>query len=277
MPRALGLSLGLAVAVALASLAFSGAADNAGERHLEQSLQRALLAFATARALNGVISVAQGTEVALEPAGVGVNFSPGEILDPVNDLIERFSWVMLLASSSIGVQQLLLQVGGWWPVSAALVLALGLAVAGAWRGWWREPVFRRVLSRVLLVALVVRFAVPAFALLNELLFVQFLAPQYSEASANLERTREQVDVLNQGLSAAPEPEQGLLDRLGSLASQMSDWREQLAQYQQAAEAATRSAVDLIVVFAFQAVLLPLGFLWLLVAGLRALLGGINRP
>lgn len=47
--------------------------------------------------------MAQGTEVAVEPAGVGVIFTPGQILDPVNDLLEQFSNLMLAASVAFGI------------------------------------------------------------------------------------------------------------------------------------------------------------------------------
>ena len=70
-------------------------------------------AFAMARGLNGVISVAQGTSVAIQPAGVGVMLAPGELLDPVNDLVEQFSTVMLFASASLGLQRLLIGMSGW--------------------------------------------------------------------------------------------------------------------------------------------------------------------
>ena len=40
---------------------------------LDAGLKRALISFAAARTLNAVISVAQGTEVAIQPVGVGVN------------------------------------------------------------------------------------------------------------------------------------------------------------------------------------------------------------
>lgn len=83
--------------------AFTGVLDDVGRETAEQAFSRALVTFAIARTLNGVISVAQGTEVAVEPAGVGVNFAPGEVLDPINDLVERFSSVMLVATSVLGV------------------------------------------------------------------------------------------------------------------------------------------------------------------------------
>ena len=63
--------------------------DNRAAGDYEQLFQRAFVTFALARTINGVISVVQGTEVALQPAGVGVTLTPGEILDPVNDLVER--------------------------------------------------------------------------------------------------------------------------------------------------------------------------------------------
>ncbi len=58
--------------------------DRSGESQLDVAFTRALIGFGIARTLNGVISVAQGTEFAGQPAGIGVNFAPGEILDPVN-------------------------------------------------------------------------------------------------------------------------------------------------------------------------------------------------
>ena len=101
-------------AVILGSLlALIPTTDTVGAAYVDTAFKRALLGFAVARGLNGVISVAQGTEVAIQPAGVGVSFTPGEILDPVNDLVERFSWIMLLATSSLGVQKVLLSMSAW--------------------------------------------------------------------------------------------------------------------------------------------------------------------
>lgn len=39
--------------------------------------------------------MAQGTELSIEPMGVGVILTLGELLDPLNDLIEQFSNVLL--------------------------------------------------------------------------------------------------------------------------------------------------------------------------------------
>ena len=96
-----------------AAAAMSGIVDTTSDELADQALRRALVTFAVARTLNGVISVAQGTELAVEPAGVGVILGVGQILDPINDLIERFSSVMLVvvkvaASSAASREKLLM-------------------------------------------------------------------------------------------------------------------------------------------------------------------------
>ncbi|MBT8449478.1 MAG: hypothetical protein KJO69_07305, partial [Gammaproteobacteria bacterium] len=73
----------------VATVIIGGWLDQTGRSYTEEGIKRALTTYAIARGLNGVISVAQGTEVAIQPVGVGVTFTPGQILDPINDLIER--------------------------------------------------------------------------------------------------------------------------------------------------------------------------------------------
>lgn len=53
----------------------------------------------------------QGTEISAAPVGVGMTFTPGQILDPLNDLIEQFSQVMLVAMVAFGVEKVLLTAG----------------------------------------------------------------------------------------------------------------------------------------------------------------------
>jgi hypothetical protein len=67
---------------------------------VDAGLKRALVSFATARALNGVISVVQGTEIVAQPLGVGVTLTPGQLLAPINELVKHFSDLMLAASMS---------------------------------------------------------------------------------------------------------------------------------------------------------------------------------
>ena len=82
-------------------LLFSSLADfrQAGEGHLQEAANRALAAFAVARAINGVISVIQEAEIGASSVFVNASIQPGQILDPLNDLIERFSLAALVAAT----------------------------------------------------------------------------------------------------------------------------------------------------------------------------------
>jgi hypothetical protein len=52
--------------------------DAFAEAKVDDGFKRALATFAAVRALNALISVAPGTELATQPAGVGLNFAPGQ-------------------------------------------------------------------------------------------------------------------------------------------------------------------------------------------------------
>lgn len=250
----------------LMALAWLQPMDDAAKLQAEAGLKRALATFAAARALNAVISVAQGTEVAVEPAGVGVTFTPGQVLDPVNDLVEQFSSLMLVASVSFGVQRTLLAVGGHWAVSAVLTGLLLAWVVLRWRG-------NRRLDRWLLLVVLLRFAMPAVTLGSEAAFQWFLADRYQASQAALSLGTEQVDALT--LTPPIEtPAAGWRERAErwwTQAGSALDVGARMDALKQAASAMTEHIIELIVVFLLQTLILPLGLLWLCWRASRVLL------
>ncbi len=174
-------------------LAISGVVDDASQDYAEEALKRALATFAISRALNGVISVAQGTELAIEPGGVGVVMTPGQILDPVNDLIERFSGVMLVAASSLGLQIVLLEITSWMVVTALLLATLAVWLAAIWSDRLRDNVYVRWTLRVAVALAFVRFAVPVVILSTNFVFATFLADKHDLAAAELQLSATEIE------------------------------------------------------------------------------------
>jgi hypothetical protein len=217
--------LGLFV-IAMIFCAWLAPLDPPAAAQVDAGLKRALLTFATARALNAVISVAQGTEVSVQPLGLGVNFAPGQILDPVNDLVEQFSNLMLAASVAFGVQKALIGIGAWWPVSLALT-----AAALGWAGLrLRGGVAPQWLCGMLVVLLMVRFAVPAATLGTDGLFRIFLAADYADSQQIIDTASDRVAGLN------PRPPEGAAGR--SWWGEDLDVKARFEQLKQAAELAT---------------------------------------
>lgn len=232
--------------------------DEAAAPQIESGLKRALASFAAARALNAVISVAQGTEVALEPGGLGVTLAPGQALDPINDVVEQFATMMLSASIAFGVQLALLKFGAFWGVSL-LLSAVGLLWA------WvrlRDRPSPGWLVRLLVALLLARFAVPLSAMGSEAAFQLFLAKDYAVAQAGIEQSASQLPGLesSQGASRAPET---LAERFRRWWSEGADAGDRVDRLKRAVEGTVEHIVKVIVVFLLQTLVVPLLLLWLL--------------
>ena len=215
------------------------------------------MSFATARALNAVISVAQGTEVAVQPAGVGVIFTPGQALDPVNDLIEQFANLMLTASVAFGVQKVLLSIGAHRLISLSLTLT-ALAWAALYLRVNAPPDW---LSRLLVVSLMIRFALPVVVIGSNLLFEKFMAADYQTSQQGIESVSIQFDQLDPPPATTTEP--GLLAKFKDWAASQTDLKTRYTKLKEAAEQATERIVKLMVVFLLQTLVFPIVLLWIL--------------
>ena len=260
----------LALSLLVGFFAIEGSVDRRAQAGTDRVFRQALLTYAAARTLDAAVSLAEGTELALEPGGVGVTVSAGEILEPLDDLVEQFSTVMLVSATSLGLQSLLLRASAWPPVTFLLLLFLAARVAVAFLPHRTPPGVHRIISMGALILLVARLAVPVYALGSSLIFERFLQPGQEEAVQALEATSDDVREMDQLDEAEPRP--GLIGRV-------SDWfsgameRLDVSQRVEALRDRIGQAVDhlvhLLVVFVLQTILLPLVFLWVLSRALAA--------
>ena len=258
---------------AAAILAVTPFIDQRAELEYEKLFQRALVTFALARTINGVISVVQGTELALQPAGVGVTLTPGEILDPINDLVERFSWIMFGATVSLGVQNVLLDVSSWWLTQALVALLTAWLLIRLWRPAEGRKFSSVLLRRIFVLVIFFRFAAPGMLIVNDLLYQQFLEPRYQQSKLVMTEAGEELRQLGSEVDAdIPESaDSGLVDsiaRAWSNTTESLDVPGKLQRMQDRAADLTKHLVQLSVVFILQTGLLPVAFLWLLLQLLR---------
>lgn len=265
-------SIFIICAVIVASIvALLPVTDNVGHEHVDTAFKRALAAAAIARGLNGVISVAQGTELGIQPAGVGVNFTPGEILDPVNDLVERFSWIMLLASSSLGVQKVLLEMSEWHGLLLALALVALLLIATHFFSTSERA--KAVLGRLFLFLLLLRFMMPLIAVANDFVYRTFLESNYIESSAALRSAQQAIGEINSEVRTETKAPESVVERAVGFYKNFVDkidLEQRYERYRAAAGTVGENAIDMIVVFIMQTLVFPLIFLAILFGVLRRL-------
>jgi len=245
------------VLVALLALAsWSTPLDSAAEERVDTMLTRALVTFATARALDGVISVLQSGQVGAQ-VGVGMSIQPGELLDPVNDLVEQFSDVMLAVTVALGVHKVLLSIGAYWLVPIVLSVCAALLVITGMRGG--SP---RWVAQAFVLLVLVRFAVPVATVGAEALFARFLASEYESSQQVLDAIegRSAEAAIPQ---AGGESDEGLLATFRRMLSEGDGLRERAAAIGDAADRIAEHVSTLIVVFVLQTIAFPVVLLWLL--------------
>lgn len=232
--------------------------DTPAEQQVDAGMRRALTSFATARALNAFLSVVAGTEFAAQPAGIGIKFSVGQVLRPINDVVETFADLMLVASISFGIEKILINIGAHWLMSLALT---AVAVAWGYLHRHRSPPPKWV-TNALIVLLMARFAVPVAILGSDLLFQHFMAADYASSQSVINDTTEQLTTLVPAATQAAD-DRSLWDKLKQWGTPNLDIKARLAKLGQSAEQATERMVKLMVIFVLQTLLLPVLLLWVL--------------
>lgn len=251
--------LGVALVAIMVACSWLSPFDTTANAQVDAGLKRAAATYASARLLNGAISVVQGTQISAAPAGMGMTFAPGEILDPLNDLVEQFSQVMLVAMVAFGVEKVLLTVGASWMVSLTLSL-----VAGVWAIlYMRGMTGPRWLSGLLLVFLVTRFAMPLSLIGTDAIFQQFMASDYQESQEVL--TSVQGEASKLGGAGAPE-KHGLWEEFKSATvDAFAEAGTRLENLKRAAENAVDRIIKLMAIFVLQTIVLPVFFIWVLLS------------
>lgn len=133
--------------------------DTRAEIYLETTLAKTALTYAAARAVHAAVSLLQGTE--LHPPFVTVAI--GEALDPVRDLIERFSNLMLIASASLGAQRILMEIGQIIGLGVIAAAGVALVIGALWIERYREPLLLWG-RRLVLIGIAARLMIPLMAL-----------------------------------------------------------------------------------------------------------------
>jgi hypothetical protein len=240
--------LGALMLLLLLALVWFRPLDTVAEQYTETGLRRAFATFAAARAMNAAISVLQSASVNFQ-IGAGASLQLGNVLDPLDDLVEQFSALMLAATLSFATQRLLIDVSGAVPVSVlltVLILAWGVFRLKNWAppGW---------LPKLALGLLCLRLAVPTAALGSEVIYRLLLASKYEASQAQI-KSAEVVDVEVQA-------GESLAERVKRWWAQSTDIGKKIEALKSRADGWVEHIVRLAAVFIVQTVILPLLFLW----------------
>lgn len=217
------------------------AVDERAQAYLTDTISSNAVVFTVVRTLNGAISVVQSVEVGVGIASVHL----GEILDPVNDLIERFSGLLLVTLTALGISQVLLLLTISLPLKIAFSVLGLVCVISLWREGWLS----RLGLKIMVAALVLRFL-----LVVQLIAVWLFDTLYFNATG-----QKALSVLE----GATQVLQNLRDSVTEFS--LKDWlfgaQTATVTTGDVSQTITSSVVTLIVGMLFKSVLIPLSVFW----------------
>ncbi len=216
--------------------------DSRAQVYLTDTIASNAAVFGIVRSLNAAISVLQSAEVSVGIASIG----PGEALDPVNDLVERFSGILLVTLTALGIAQVLLLFTTSLAMKGVFSVIVGVTFVGL---WWR-PNLSTITMRLLLALLVLRFIFVAQVWLVWLFDWMYFNATGQEAMSVLEGITQTFQSLRESFSNL-----NIRDRL------FGD-DQALVEEDTVSETIANNVITLIVGMLFKSIIIPVGTLWI---------------
>lgn len=158
--------------------------DSKAESYFSNAIKKAAVAYAVTRGVNAVVSVLKDSEIGVAPAGVGINIAAGQILDPLDDMTERLSSVLVIAIVSLGIQKIAMEIG--YVVSFKIVsFLLPLFILPLWLNKNYSKLIVSPIAKILAIVFILRLFLPISSIINDFVYQQFLKQRMDHAKKKL--------------------------------------------------------------------------------------------
>ena len=184
----MGWVLGLLVVVALLDYLWIAPANQTyAKRYLNESIVLSGSTYATCRVINGGVSSLQESSISISPWGVGLEYGAGQILDPINDAVERLSEACVHSMALLGAQRIVLGIinrYGVFPFYLSVCLFLGCILLG------KVSRMARWVGRLAILLLLLRLSTPVLCFVGTQLNQQYFDPRIGEQTSQLSKIQE---------------------------------------------------------------------------------------
>lgn len=191
----------LLFALLAVTISWTDGPDAYSDEYVTEALKSGAVVYATARGINATVSFLQGTELNPPLFTVAV----GEFLDPINDLIERFSGMLMWALGSLVLQKILLTIFGHYGFSVlitTLFVLLGLSATYARLGHWFNP-----LLKLFIVTVTLHFMVAAAVMASSAIDQVFLKDADEDRLESMTSLQQELETLGNARPDAPTEEE----------------------------------------------------------------------
>lgn len=239
--------------------------DTSADTYFREGISLSMGAYATCRMVNASVSVIKDSNVDVAPAGVGLSLGLGQVLDPIDDMTERLSDVLVTAITSLGVQKLAYEIS----VSLAPPVISALLFISAVLMWFKhERIFRleAATKRLLFLIVVARLCLPLSSMVNNFLQKEFFDDRIAYSKKELAVASTGIEKLKDFSIPEIDGFMGTLENSASFLKQRSiDLKDAVVMTIKNADNIIENLLELtflyVGVFLIQVILLPLLIFW----------------
>lgn len=268
----------LLTVAALALILFPGVklpyVDNNADAYFLNTINKASLAYGVCRVINASVSVVKDSQIEVQPAGLGVSLAAGQVLDPLDDMTERASDILITAIVSLGIQKIAHEL-----CVAFAPLLIGIAmlvlVVTSFHNGGRTMAIRSVVLKVLILLTAVRLCLPISSIVSSYLNANYFAPQITTTKNELSMASPEMERLKDMRMPGIDGVFGTVENgFRFVGEKTSDLKAALNAMIRNMESIVSNLLKLsylyVALFTVQVILLPLGAFWLLARSTNAL-------
>jgi len=211
----------------LVLLSWLGSLDTRSNDYVDGAILQSTAAFAVARATNAIISTLQSTTVSMQLVG-GVSVTVGEVLDPINDLVEQYATLMKLSIASLVVQKVLLEVVSDGLFKLLFTVSGGLLILSF---YLKSDRYIGFFFKTFVFLAFLRFILVVTVLLNGAVSARFIEPETEKELSHLGGMEQQLKIAQEAATPAGislEEQTALLSAIEGLQDSVEEYEQELA-------------------------------------------------
>jgi len=241
--------------------------DQKADTYFAGTITKAALTYSVCRVVNASVSVIKESQVQIEPAGLGVSLAAGQVLDPLDDMTERASDILVTAIVSLGIQKIAYELSvAFAPVLMAVFLIAFVMLT--FLKSIRAKIIRELLLKSIFLIAAGRLCLPTAAIISTYLNENYFSPEITNVKDELAMSSPAMESLKD--MRMPEID-GVLGTVKNgfnfVGEKTSDLKTALKEMIQNMENMISNLLKLsylyVALFVIQVVLLPVGIFWLL--------------
>jgi len=146
--------------------------DNNADNYFYKTSQQALATYATSRGLNAVLSTIEEMGLSFPIFG---EVPVGNLIEPIDDLTERLSTIMLYSISSLGLQKIIMEISVAYAFKLISFCIFFILVCL----WFTKfnTIVSNIVFKAIIILMILRFFLPLSSLVNNLIQEEFFNAQ----------------------------------------------------------------------------------------------------